>query len=229
MLIRNRFLLWIATLSMEAVLAVPHSAHANNQTLMAFSASEPMRVRVNGLALAVRSAVVPLSRESIAEAVLAGWRDSGHEGMEFTPSDERTVLGRQIGALHETLTLLTTDDPLRTAVVLATQDGRQQLGASPPLPFALPRDMRLVRTIEEIRGMESGVTYTIDSTVPTRESIERVHAALTSAGWTTESRTLDDQGASMVSASRGTQKIMVTAFRGRQYFTVVVEVTGRAP
>lgn len=229
MLIRNRLLLWMAALSMEAVFGAARPVAANTTDPAAFSDSEPMRMRINGLALAVRSAVVPLPRESIAQAVLAAWRDSGSEGLEFTPSDERTVLGRQIGPLHETLTLLKTHDPLRTAIVLATQDARQQLGTSPQPPFVMPRDMRIIETIEQIDGVGPGVTFRIDSSVSTRESIERLHSSMTSSGWISDSRTLSDKGPSMLTGSRGSQQIMATALRGAEFTRVVVQVTGRAP
>jgi len=231
MLIHRRFLISMACLSMQAALAALAMSTAQANPAEFLQASEPMQFRVNGLSLDVRSALVAMPRESLVQAILAGWRDAGHQGLSFSPSEDRTVLGRQIGALHETLTLLSTDDPLRTAIVLATQDVRQVLGTAPPPPFGLPAGLRIIDTIEEINGNEPTVTYRMDSDLPTRESIERLRASLVSAAWTVDSRTLSGRGPSMMEASRGSQKLVATALvasRG-QPSRVVVQVTGRAP
>lgn len=230
MLIHRRFVPSLARVSIQAALAVLAISTAHAGAIDAMQASEPMQFRVNGLALGVRSALVALPRQSLVEAILAGWRDAGHEGLSFSPSKDRTVLGRQIGPLHETLTLLSTDDPLRTAIVLATQDVRQVLDTAPPPPFALPAGMRIVDTIEEINEREPRVHYRIESSLTTRESIERLNSSLVAAAWTVSSRTLATK-ASSLDASRGSQRIEAGAVdvgHGKPT-SVLVWVIGRAP
>lgn len=195
----------------------------------ALTTSEPMLVKYNGLALNIRSAVVPVPRESLATTILDAWRAAGTEGLRFDADGDRVVLGRQAGPIHETLSLLRTDDPLSTAVVRALQDSRQALSTAPPPPFALPAGMKIIDTIEDYNGKKTSMTYRIDSDFSTRDSIERLRASITGARWEIKSRQLSDKGHSMITASRETDELSATAFNQEYTTRVVVNVTRRAP
>jgi len=197
--------------------------------LSPLTTSEPMLMKYNGLALNIRSAVVPIPRESLATTILDAWRATGTEGLRFDADDDRIVLGRQTGPIHETLSLLRTDDPLSTAVIRALQDSRQVLSTSPPPPFTMPAGMKIIDTIEDYNGKKTNVTYRIDSDFSTRESIERLRAAITDARWEVKSRELSDRGHSMMTAARETEELSATALKTDEATRVVVSVTRRAP
>lgn len=197
--------------------------------LSPLTTSEPMLVKYNGLALNIRSAVVPVPRESLATTILDAWRAAGTEGLRFDAEGDRVVLGRQAGPIHETLSLLRTDDPLSTAVVRALQDSRQVLSTAPPPPFALPAGMKIIDTIEDYNGKKTSVTYRIDSDFSTRDSIERLRASITDARWEIKFRQLSDKGHSMITASRETDELSATALNQEDTTRVIVSVTRRAP
>ncbi len=197
--------------------------------LSSLTTSEPMLVKYNGLALNIRSAVVPVPRESLATTILDAWRAAGTEGLQFDADGDRVVLGRQAGPIHETLSLLRTDDPLSTAVVRTLQDSRQVLSTAPPPPFALPAGMKIIDTIEDYNGKKANVTYRIDSNFSTRDSIERLRASMTDARWEIKFRQLSVKGHSMITASRETDELSATALNEEGATRILVTVTGRAP
>lgn len=192
--------------------------------LSPLSESEPMFMRVNGVALDVRSALVPIPRESLASAILDAWRVAGTEGRMFEASGDRLVLGRQTGPLHETLSLLRTDDPLMTAVVRALQDSRQILAAAPPPPFALPEGMRIIGTTEDLAGQRPSIIYRIDALSSPRDSLERIRLALVDAKWQLISRRINDNGPFMLEATRDQDAIFVTVSREERTTRVVISV-----
>jgi hypothetical protein len=197
--------------------------------LSPLTTSEPMFVKHNGLALNIRSAVVPIPRESLATTILDAWRAAGTEGMRFDTDGDRVVLGRQAGPLHETLSLLQTDDPLSTAVIRALQDSRQALSTAPPPPFNLPAGMKIINTIEDYNGKKTNVTYRIDSNFSTRDSIERLRVSITDARWEINFRQLSDKGPSMITATREAEELSATALDQEATTRLVVSVTRRAP
>lgn len=226
MLNHKRFIFWMATVSIEAVLLVATPAYAVAPG--SNSDSEPMRVRVNGIALNVRSKLVPLPPESLGDAILAAWRDAGTAGLRFHPAAGRTVLGRQSGPIHETVTLLDTPDPDRTAVVYATQDLSRGVAPLPSLPFVLPRGIRVVETIEQLERNVPSTTFRLESSLNKLEAIERVRLALVESRWSITARMVSVDRTCMIEAERGTQKVMVLAIEGDSKNRLVVTVTGRA-
>jgi hypothetical protein len=226
MLNNKRFIFRMATISLEAMLLLATPAFAVSPG--SIPDSEPMRVRVNGIALDVRSKLVPLPPESLANAILAAWRDAGTAGLRFNPAAGRTVLGRQSGPVHETVTLLDTPDPDRTAVVHATQDLSQGVARLPSLPFVLPRGMRVVEAIEQLERNVPNTTFRLESSLNKLEAIERVRLALLESRWSITARMVSVDRTCMIEAERGTQKVMVLAIEGDSKNRLVVEVTGRA-
>jgi len=218
----------VILLTAQAALISPFAAFASS-SLSPLTTSEPMLVKYNGLSLDIRSAVVPVPRESLASTILDAWRAAGTEGLRFDADEDRVVLGRQAGPIHETLSLLRTDDPLSTAVIRALQDSRQVLSTAPPPPFSLPAGMKIMDTIEDYNGKKTNVTYRIDSDFSTRDSIERIRASISDARWEIGSRQLRDKGPSMITATRETEELTATAFHNDENTRVVVSVTRRAP
>jgi len=182
------------------------------QIVPRLTTSDPMLMRVNGLTLDVRSAVVPVERESLATAVLEAWRAAGTEGKRFDAEGDRLVLGRQTGPLHETLSLLRTPDPLATAVIRALQDSRQMLASGPPPPLPLPEDMRVVGTVESLTGQTPYIIHRLESRLRPRDAAEQLRAIAVNQQWEVEARRFNEDGSAMVRANRKGESMMINAF-----------------
>lgn len=216
----------ILVLAVHAALVTPIFAVSG---LPSLTTSEPMFMRYNGLALDIRSAVVPLPRESLANAILDAWRATGAEGLRFDSDGDRVVLGRQSGPLHETLSLLRTEDPLSTAVIRALQDSRQSISKAPPLPFTLPAGLKIIDTVEDYSGRHSSIMYRIDSELLARDAIEKLRVAILDARWEISARYLSDRGPSSITAAREAEKLVVTATDEDRVTRVLVHLDRRTP
>ena len=226
-MLTKRFVLWMATASLDAILLL--SAPGAAAALAAPTADPtPARVRINGLAFDVRSTLIPMAAEPLAQGIIAAWRDAGIVGLRFDPTVGRTVLGRQAGPVHETVTLLRTSNPNKTTVVHATQDVRQDASALPAPPFVLPRGLRVIETIEQMDRGKTYNTFRIDSSLPKLEGLERMRRALLASGWTVTGRIISDERSCMLSAERGSQKVLILSVDGHPQARFVIEVTGRA-
>jgi len=210
---------FIAAVSLEATAAMPSAAELG----------DPLWVRVNGVALEVRSAVVGMPTENLADAILDAWRDAGHAGLRFSPSPDRTVLGRQKGSVHETLTLLPNDDPKSTTVIHAANDSRQTTSTIPAPPFKLPRGFRVIQTIEQMSRSIPIFTFRLESDVRPTETIERLRTALIEAQWLLTTRMSGIEESALLTARRGKQELIATANARSGSTAVIVEITGRAP
>lgn len=226
-MLTKRFVIWMASASMDAMLLLSASGAATALT-PATADSAPARVRINGLSLDVRSTLIPMAAEPLAEAIIAAWRDAGIIGLRFDPGAGRTVLGRQSGPVHETVTLLRTSNPNKTAVVHATQDVRQGTTALPSPPFALPRGLQVIETIEQMDRGQPSNTFRIDSSLPKLEALERLRLALVASGWSVTARIISNERSCMLAAERGRQKLMILSVDDQSRVRFVVEVTGRA-
>lgn len=214
-----------AAMSLQAVAAV-----AGAQGLPSMLTQQtPLTVRVNGLTMQVRTALVDTPAESLAEAILKAWRDAGNAGLRFEPDEERTVLGRQRGPVHETVTLLPTDDPRSTTVVHAANDSRQTPSTSPTPPFQLPRGLKVLQTVEELQGAMPSTTFIIESELQPAETIERLRIALLEARWILTSRVNGIERSVMLTAARAKQELIVVASSRKGSTRVTLEITGHAP
>jgi len=228
MLNSKRLINWLAALSLDAILLATTATAATAASPQSLSASGPMRVRINGLAFEVRSTLVSQPSEALADAILGAWRDAGVTGLRFEPAAGRTVLGRQTGPVHETVTLLDTAKPRQTAVVHATQDLRQSAASVPAPPFALPRDIRVVETIEHLERDSPITTFRLETALSKLDGFERLRVALIASRWSVTTRLVSLDRASMLEAARGSQRVMILALDGSNKTTFVVSLTGRA-
>ena len=219
------FMTFLASMSLQAI-----TAHADAYGLPAKLATQkPLTVRVNGLAMEVRSALVDSPPESLADAILEAWRDAGHAGLRFQTDPERTVLGRQRGPVHETVTLLPAEDPRTTTVVHASNDSRQTPSSVPAPPFTLPRGLKVMRTIEQVSRSRPEITFKISSELQPRETVERLRAALLDARWILTSRVTGIESSSILSAVRAKQEMTIIVADRDGETRVTLEITGHAP
>jgi len=225
MLKQKLVMVFIASASMQA-LAVGAGTHGLPTHL---SAQPPLTVRVNGLTMQVRTALVDTPAESLADAILAAWRDAGNSGLRFQSGEGRTVLGRQRGPVHETVTLLPTDDPRATTVVHAANDSRQTPSTSATPPFALPRGMQISRTIEQMDGTKPVLTFYLESELQLQETMERLRAAILDARWILTSRVNGIENSAMLTAARAKQEMLVLVSNRKGSTRVTLEITGYAP
>jgi hypothetical protein len=225
MLKKNLLLVFLASASLQA-LAVGAATHGLPTHL---AAQPPLSVRVNGLTMQVRTALVDTPAESLADAILGAWRDAGNAGLRFESGEGRTVLGRQRGPVHETVTLLPTDDPRATTVVHAANDSRQTPSTSATPPFALPRGMRISRTIEQLDGTKPVLTFYLESELQLQETVERLRVAILEARWILTSRVNGIEKSAMLTAARAKQEMLVVVSNRQGRTRVTLEITGHAP
>lgn len=217
----------IASLSLQALGAPPGSEPTGATTRDGMPS--PLSVRVNGIPLQVRTATVDMPAESLAEAILAAWRDAGNAGLRFDPSPDRTVLGRQIGAIHETITLLGGASAESTNVVHAANDTSISPSTLPSPPFQLPRGLKITRIAEFWASNKPIVTFTLASEISPAEAVERVRAVLIASQWIPTSRYDDGPTSAMIHAARGSQELVFSAYDRNYKTQAVLEIKGRAP
>lgn len=226
-MLKHTFLMTCLTsLSLNALVAI---AHANEGLPKLVSAQQPLLVRVNGLTMQVRTAVVDTPAESLADAILKAWRDAGNAGMRFDQDQERTVLGRQRGPVHETVTLLPADDPRATTVVHAANDSRQTPSTAATPPFALPRGLKVLQSIEQLSGATPVQIFQIQSELQVSETLERLRVAIIDARWVLTSRVNGIERSAMLTAARAKQELLVVVSNRTGQTKVTLEVTGHAP
>ena len=225
MLKSHWYLSCLAALSTQA-LAGGNSLQGLPATL---AQQEPMTVRVNGLTLQVRTARVDLPPESLADAILEAWRDAGNAGLRFDPDADRTVLGRQSGTVHETVTLLPAADPGATTVVHAENDSRQTPSTVPTPPFQLPRGLKVTRTVEDVSGSKPVKFFFMSSELRPAETAERLRAAVLNARWILTSRRSGIERSAMMTAARAGQEMTIVVADRAGETRVTLEITGHEP
>lgn len=225
MLKRHVLMTSLASMSLQAVAAVAGATALPSP----LAQQAPLTVRVNGIAMQVRTARVDTPAESLAEAILKAWRDAGNAGLRFEPDEDRTILGRQRGPVHETVTLLPTDDPRSTTVVHAANDTRQTPSTAATPPFQLPRGLKVVQTIEALSGTTPTTTFILESELHPVETIERLRLAILEARWILTSRVNGIERSAMLTAARAKQELIVIASNRKGATRVTLELTGHAP
>ena len=95
---------------------------------------------------------------------------------------QRTILGRQVGFLHETVTLKAIDAS-RTEVHVAVRDLREPVAAQPRLPIVLPRSLSWLSVVEQGAGRGAAQTVSLSSRVAVSHTVTAFATALRAAGW----------------------------------------------
>ena len=192
------------------------------------------RVRVNGVPLELRSRELAIPHPTLVAAVAARWQGKGRSGpnaavAHVAVAATHTVLGRQRGPLHETVTLRATG-PGRTQVLVAVTD----LGAVPRTPMRLPAGLpvgqRLLQVVEHGDGRSAPRTFTLESPKDPQVALSQWRRSLTAAGWSLRSAEPTGVGprAWLLWADRGHERIDATFAAGPDGARIVLQVSGDA-
>ena len=104
-----------------------------------------MRVRVNGIELAVRRAELEASRDAVARDVIALWTSQGSMQPTLVELPDRLVIGRQRGVIHETVSLRSLASSQRISIEYAAQDISATRRPRASLPFVAPTGTQIGR------------------------------------------------------------------------------------
>ncbi len=96
---------------------------------------------------------------------------------------DRVMFARQVGSLHQTLTLRSARGSGHVDAIIAVQDLRLPPGRVPALPFPVPDGTRIVNVVQHGDSVDAPVTFTLASRLAPRETIARLGAATQRAGW----------------------------------------------
>jgi hypothetical protein len=220
----ERALLFVA-ISLVGWMPAPSSAAVDWQVT---------RVRVNGVPLELRSGELAIAHPTLVTAVAARWQGTDGKPPHAAVSHVaiaagHTVLGRQRGPLHETVTLRASG-PGRTKVLVAVTD----LGAAPRpptrLPAGLPAGQRLLQVVEHGDGRSAPRTFTLDSPKEPQVALSQWRRSLAAAGWSLRSAEPTGAGprAWLLWADRGLERIDAAFTAGPDGARIVLQVSGDA-
>jgi hypothetical protein len=216
---------WIASLMSLAVLP---------QTLLsatprhAAEAAE-FEFRVNGVPLHARSLRVSLPQQTLAEALLREWGNAAAGPPLHVETSQRTILGRQVGFLHETVTLKAIDAQ-HTEVHMAVRDLRRPVVPQPRLPFVLPRSFTLLSVVEQSAASPLAQTFSLAARGEMSSVVKAIELALRAAGWSLSPafRTQTQPGV-VLWASRNDRQMQVVVVPNARGSTVIAQVSSHAP
>ena len=194
------------------------------------------RVRVNGVPLELRSGEFAVAQPALVTAVATRWQvpvpadGSTHPAMSRSDlSAGHTVLGRQRGRLHETVTLRATG-PGSTQVLVAVNDLGATIRRPAQLPVRLPAGQRILQVVEHGFGRAAPRTFTLESDKDPQVALSQWRWALTAAGWSL--RSADPAGAGsrawLLWADRGHERIDAAFSAGLDGARIVLQVSGDA-
>ena len=132
--------------------------------------------------LRARAIRVALPRQALVAALLREWAEMAAGPPLHVETVQRTILGRQVGFLHETVTLKAIDAS-RTEVHVAVRDLREPVAAQPRLPIVLPRSLSLLSVVEQGAGRGAAQTVSLSSRVAVSHTVTAFATALRAAGW----------------------------------------------
>jgi hypothetical protein len=166
-------------------------------------------VRVNG----VRLEIIPLRWSGSLEAARVDLRGGWGDPVAATPStrpDEpaRLLFARQLGALHETLSLRAIPGSRHMDAVIAVHDLRDAPARVPPAPFVLPPGIRLLSVIEHGIASDAPTTYTLESRLDPVNAAALVRNSAQHAGWRIG---VIRTAAPVIVAERGTARLLGVA------------------
>lgn len=197
------------------------------------SEATTLNFRVNGVPLHAKAIRVSVPLQSLAAALLREWGEAASGRSLHVETSGRTILGRQVGFLHETVTLKAIDAS-HTEVHMAVRDLRQPVAPPPRLPFALPSSFALLSVVEQGAGAADAQTFSLAARDPAASAARSVEAALRAAGWSVspafraqlQSR---PQSAVVLWASRNGRQLQVVAVPSVVGSTVIAQVSPHVP
>jgi hypothetical protein len=141
-------------------------------------------VHVNGVHLQVIPLAWNLSLSRASAELAARW---GTPRLVHSPDHagepDRVFFARQVGSLHQTLTLRSARGSSHVDAIIAVQDLRLPPGQIPVLPFPVPAGTRIVNVVQHGDAVDAPLTFTLASRLAPRETIGLLGFAAQQAGW----------------------------------------------
>lgn len=190
-----------------------------------------MRVRVNGIDMAVRTTEVDASPDAVIRQLLTLWSSQGSTPPSLVELPGRTVIGRQRGVIHETISLRPLGDGQRISVEYAAQDISAMPRGRPPLPFIAPTGTQILQVVEFPDDPRAARQFVLHLRRTPAVAVQSLGAALRTSGWSVVRRTIADRAgeqAAMLFAERASEQVEVIARAEGDGVRVVLRVGGRA-
>ena len=185
--------------------------------------------RVNGVPLHARAIRVSLPQPVLAAALLREWGDAAAGPSMHVETSRRTILGRQVGFLHETVTLKAIDAQ-QTEVHMAVRDLRRPVAPQPRLPFGLPRSFALLSVVEQGAASVGAQTFSLAATGSVPSALKAVESALRAAGWSVSPAfRAQTQPGAVLWASRADRQMQVVVVPAARGSTVIAQVSSHVP
>jgi hypothetical protein len=194
-------------------------------------AGEPteFRFRVNGVPMHARAVRVSLPQQVLAEALRREWGNAAAGPSLHVQTSQRTILGRQVGFLHETVTLKAINAQ-QTEVHMAVRDLRQPVAPQPRLPFGLPRSFALLSVVEQGAASVGAQTFSLAATGAVSSALKAVESALRAAGWSVSPAfRAQTQPGAVLWASRADRQMQVVVVPAARGSTVIAQVSSHVP
>lgn len=163
----------------------------------------PMRMRVNGIELDVQTTESSLSREEIAQQLLATWSVQGALRPTHLVLTDRTVIGRQRGAIHESVSLRPIGRSGRTQIEYAAQDLTATRNAVARPPFTPPAGLRTLQVLEYIDDPRGARQFAMQMRRSPQVTMAAVRGALRRSAWSVQTRAIGVAPANSVPTDRG--------------------------
>ena len=186
-------------------------------------------VRVNGVPLELRGGEFRVARSGLAAALLARWQATGPAAPQSMTVGPRTIVGRQRGRLHETVTLRDAGAG-RTQVLVAVSDLGVRAQRLPRLPAGLPADQRVLQVVEHGVARGAPRTFVLDSPKTPAVALRQWRRSLAETGWSHRIAAPPDSGSGpwTLAADRGRERLDAVISPSAEGARIVLQVTGDA-
>lgn len=186
-------------------------------------------VRVNGVPLKLRGGEFQVARAELAAALLARWQAAGPAAPQSVSAGPRTIVGRQRGRLHETVTLRDAGAG-RTQVLVVVSDLGARASRPPRLPAGLPTGQRVLQVVEHgvVRGAPR--TFVLDSPKTPEVALRQWRRSLAETGWSHRVAAPPGVGPRRwsLAADRGRERLDAVFSPSEDGARIVLQVTGDA-
>ncbi|MFZ9653474.1 MAG: hypothetical protein ACO3A8_09000 [Steroidobacteraceae bacterium] len=188
-------------------------------------------VRVNGISLELRSAVLPVARERATRELLSAWSGQGLARPTIVELDDRTVIGRQHGTVHQTVTLRDAENAAAVRVEFAAQDLARRAAPVPKPPFDLPPGARVLQVVEFLDASRNARQYAIHLRRASTVAMASLRTALQASGWSSTARAVAEVSGDhgyVVHAQRGAERMEATLQAADGGTRLILLVSGHA-
>jgi hypothetical protein len=197
---------------------------AASVVLPSVAADGGAQVRVNGVRFELRTRVLAGEPEALARRLDGRWG-----ALQATPSRSpaRSILGRQRGPFHETLTLSPGPRRGTARLLVAVHDLRDPPRPSPAPPVPLPVASRVLNVVQFGEGEGAHVAFTIEAPLVPGTALQRLRVAAESRGWRRmPAPAVGNAGGAALWARRGARELTAVALPYGAGSRIVLLVAG---